>query len=285
MVRRFVDAAKAPTKQEAWSDVKDNISDDGSSVVSEDSEDDLLSTRDDDDDDDETNENMNDPSPVNSPGARTSGEDEMSDSSEEESDSDDSTENSDTVTQSTFRERNGQVWAATCPPPSKTLACNIRHTKEGPVGNVKDVENEVDAFTCFIDEDMLKQVLKHTNNRARRDLRAKGKNPDEWAPVDLCEIRGIVGLLYLIGVYRSQHELLRSLWSSGPSGRAIFPGSFGRNHFKQLVANLRFDSREDRNTDDTFAPFRRMWKQFVENCRKCYVVSAFVTVDEQLIPF
>ena len=207
----------------------------------------------------------------------------MSDSSEAECD--DSTESSNTETQSTFRGRNNQVWAATCPPPSRTRACNIRHTREGPVGNAKDIKNEVDAFTCFIDEDMLKQVVKHTNNRARRDLRANGKNPDEWAPVDLCEIRGIVGLLYLIGVYRSQHESLRSLWSSGPSGRAIFPASFGRNRFEQLVANLRFDSREDRNTDDKFAPFRRMWEQFVENCRKCYVVSAFVTVDEQLIPF
>ena len=198
---------------------------------------------------------MNDPSPVNSPGARTSGEDEMSDSSEEESDSDDSTESSDTLTESTFRERNGQVWIVTCPPPSKTRACNIRHTREGPVGNAKDIENEVDAFTCFIDEIMLKQVVKHTSDRARRDLRAKGKNPDEWAPVDLCEIRGIVGLQYLIGVYHSQHKSLRSLWSSGPSGRAIFPASFGRNRFEQLVANLRFDSREDRNTDDKFAPF------------------------------
>ena len=107
---------------------------------------------------------MNDPSPVNSPGAWTSGEDEMSDSSEEESDSDDSTESSDTVTQSTFRGRNGQVWAATCSPPSRTHACNIRHTRERPVRNAKDIENEVDAFTCFIDEDMLKQVVKHTNN-------------------------------------------------------------------------------------------------------------------------
>ena len=101
----------------------------------------------------------------------------------------------------------------------------------------------------------------------------------------MCEIRGIVGLLYLIGVYRSQHEPLHSLWSSGPSGRTIFPASFGRNCFEQLVANLRFDSGEDRNTDDKFAPFRRMWEQFGENCRKCSVVSAFVTVDEQLIPF
>ena len=198
MARRLVDAAKAARQLTAWSDLKDNISDDGSSDVSEDSEAG--------DDDDETNKNMSDPSPVNSPGARTSGEDEMSDSNEGESDNDDSTESSDTVTQSTFRGRNGQVWAATCPPPSRTRACNIRHTREGPVGNTKDIENEVDAFTCFIDKDMLKQVVKHTNNRAKRDLRAKGKNPDEWAPVNLCEIRGIVRLLYLIGVYRSQHE-------------------------------------------------------------------------------
>ena len=151
MARRLLDAAKAATQLVAWSDLKDNIY--GSSIVSEDSEDNLLSAG---DDDDEINEKMNDPSPVNSPGAQTSGEDEMSGSSEEESDSDDSTESSDTVTQSTFRGRNGQVWAATCPPPSRTRACNIRHTREGPVGNAKDIENEVDAFTCFIDEDMLK---------------------------------------------------------------------------------------------------------------------------------
>ena len=53
------------------------------------------------------------------------------------SDSDDSTESSDTVTQSTFRGRNVQVWAVTCPPPSRTRACNIRHTREVPVGSAK----------------------------------------------------------------------------------------------------------------------------------------------------
>ena len=98
-------------------------------------------------------------------------------------------------------------------------------------------------------------------------------------------MRGVVGLLYLIGGYRSQHESLRSLWSSSPSGRAIFPASFGRNRFEQVIANLRFDSREDRNTEDKFAAFRQMRKQFIDNCRKQYAVSAFVTVDEQLIPF
>ena len=105
-----------------------------------------------------------------------------------------------------------------------------------------------------------------------------------WVPVGLCEIRDIVGLLYLIGVYRSQHESLCSLWSSGPLGRAIFPAFFGRNWFEQVIANLRFDSG-DRNTEDKFAAFRQMWEQFIDNCGKHHAVGAFINVDEQQILF
>ena len=77
---------------------------------------------------------------------------------------------------------------------------------------------------------MLQHVVKHTSERARRDLRKRSKNPDEWMPFDLCEMKDIVDVLYLIGVYCCQHE--------------------------SLLANLGFDSREDRNTDDKSAPFR-----------------------------
>ena len=54
-----------------------------------------------------------------------------------------------------------------------------RHTTQGPVGPAKNIQNEAGAFACFIDENLLKQIVKHTNNRARKDLRAKSKNPDE----------------------------------------------------------------------------------------------------------
>ena len=95
MARRLLDAAKAATQLAVWSDLEDNILDDGIGVVSEDSEDDLLSAG---DNDDETNDNVNDPSLANSLGARTSAEDEMSDGSKEESDSDDSKDGSYIVT-------------------------------------------------------------------------------------------------------------------------------------------------------------------------------------------
>ena len=132
---------------------------------------------------------------------------------------------------------------------------------------------------------MLKHVVKHTNERARRDLRKRSKNSNEWMAFDLCAMEGIVDVLYLIGVYRCQHESLHSLWSPGPSGKAIIFASFDRNRFEQLLANLGFDSCEDRVTDDKSAPFRQMWEQFFENYRKHYAVSAYVTVYEQLRSF
>ena len=36
---------------------------------------------------------------------------------------------------------------------------------------------------------------------------------------------------------------------------------------------------------DKFAPFQCLWNRFTENCHKHYAVSAYVTIDEQLIQF
>ena len=105
MARRLLDAAKAVTQQAAWSDLEDNILDDSCSIESEDSEDDLLSAG---DNDDETNDDINDPSLVNIPGARMSAEDKLGDGGKEESDSDNSMESNYTVIQCSFRGKNGQ---------------------------------------------------------------------------------------------------------------------------------------------------------------------------------
>ncbi|CAK8690388.1 unnamed protein product [Clavelina lepadiformis] len=113
-------------------------------------------------------------------------EDELTESSDGESDSEDSAGNNDLTARSSFKERNGRVWDTTCPQPSRTRACNLRHTTKGSVDAAKKTS----------------------------------------------KMRGIVGLLSLIGVNRSQHESLRSLWSSGPLGKAIFPASFGRNRLQ-----------------------------------------------------
>ena len=141
----------------------------------------------------------------------------------------------------------------------------------------------METFLYFFDEDMLRMIIKHTNKIGKN---YKGK--DNWSPVDLDEIKGIIGIFFVIEVYRSQHESLQSMWSSGPSGRTIFSAAFGRNPFEKIVVCLRFDNRDtrlQRRQTDKFAPFRCFWNRFIENCRKHYAVSAYVTIDEQLMPF
>ena len=102
-----------------------------------------------------------------------------------------------------------------------------------------------EVFMLFISENILRQVAKYTNVYAQKYSEANAKNPNDLTPVDLCQIKAVVGLLFLFGVYRSQHKSLCSLWSSDISGRFIFPAAFERNRFEQIAAYLQFDIQKN----------------------------------------
>ena len=97
-----------------------------------------------------------------------------------------------------------------------------------------------EVFMLFINENILRQVAKYTNVYAQKYSEANAKNPNDLTPVDLCQIKVVVGL-FLFGVYRSQHKSLCLLWSSDIFGRFIFPAAFELNRFEQIAAYLRFD--------------------------------------------
>ena len=87
-----------------------------------------------------------------------------------------------------FTDKNGNVRYTDCPPPSRTRACNLRHTVEGPLGNAKLIGEEVEALLCFFEEDMLRMIIEHTNKYGEN---YNGK--DNWSPVDLDETKSILG--------------------------------------------------------------------------------------------
>ena len=45
-----------------------------------------------------------------------------------------------------FTGKDGKVRSADCPPPSRTRACNLKHTVEGLFGKAKLIGEEVEAF-------------------------------------------------------------------------------------------------------------------------------------------
>ena len=66
-----------------------------------------------------------------------------------------------------YASKNGLVWLSAQPPTSRTRACNIRHTREGPSSGAKEVESEMDVFMCFMDNEILYMVIENTNKYGR----------------------------------------------------------------------------------------------------------------------
>ena len=90
---------------------------------------------------------------------QTSVEDRFPDSGEEESSSQDSADSNNFPTRSSFKGINCHGWITTCPSPSRTQIDKLKHTTEGPIIAAKIIQNKVDAFAGFTDEDILKKVI------------------------------------------------------------------------------------------------------------------------------
>lgn len=51
---------------------------------------------------------------------------------------------------------------------------------------------------------------------------------------------------------------------------------------------FRFDdksTREERRSQDNFAPIRELWEPFIQTCRNNYKCGTYATIDEQLMGF
>ena len=132
---------------------------------------------------------------------------------------------------------------------------------------------------------MLSHILKYTNQHAAAHYARKKV---QWDPIDMIELKDFVGILYLLGVSKENHENIRNLWSDGPMARPVFEATTSVNRFEIIRCHLRFDSidtREERRARDKFAPFRKLWNFFESKCRENYKPLAEVCIDEQLIPF
>ena len=102
------------------------------------------------------------------------------------------------------------------------------------------------AFRLFIDEPMLLSIQKYTITHGQTD----DKNFSEW-------------------------------------GHLIFSKTINRNCYKELMNHLRFDNcstRCERRQKDKFCLLLETWNNFIENCKKCYVPSFDLAIEEQLFP-
>ena len=147
------------------------------------------------------------------------------------------------------------------------------------------------VFSSLFTTEMEDLVIKYTNMYARQYIADHephgGWYTERWKDIDRQEFRAFVGCLVFAGVSHAQHEALEELWSQD-TGRPFLYATMSLKRFQIIMKFLRFDdttTRAERRTSDKLAPIRELWELFQEQCRQCYSPGAFLTVDEQLIPF
>jgi hypothetical protein len=159
---------------------------------------------------------------------------------------------------------------------------NVMHINPGPTRfATRNVDSPMSAFELFMRGPILDEIEKWTNS--------EGKNvfADNWKDIVRDEMFCYLGVLILIGVYRSKNEPISELWNQ-ERGRPIISGSMARDRFQQISRVLRFDDasgRRQRHTTDKLAPIRTVFDMWEATLEDSYVPFENVTVDEQLLTY
>ncbi|XP_041850284.1 uncharacterized protein LOC121645717 [Melanotaenia boesemani] len=159
--------------------------------------------------------------------------------------------------------------------PSRCLA-------EGPTDYARRRIHDIQScLELFVTEEILQLVLGYTNLDGQRT------DGEGWEDISMMELKAFIGLLILVGVYRSRDETTRSLWAEG-TGRAIFKATMSQKKFGKIAAMLRFDDqlhRPRRMIDTRLAAIWPVWESWAPRLQMVYNPGVEVCVDEQLVPF
>jgi hypothetical protein len=192
-----------------------------------------------------------------------------------------------------FIAKSGMKWDTVSPviPNRRRLQQNIVREHAGPTGKAKEAKSIEEIFSLFVTNDMVDMIVKYTNQEGQRLTATWNENhPDQqkaFLDTNNIEIKAVIGLMLLRGVYHSHHERLSDMWSEA-TGRPVFRATMSRERFKLILRMMRFDdrsTRDQRRQHDKFAPIRVMFDIFNGKCREMFTLSENVTIDETLRRF
>lgn len=208
---------------------------------------------------------------------RSSGD---SDANNEDEDSDDQAN----TNGQTFVSKNKQVWHAAPVKLSQGRLGqqNILREKSGPTRYAnREVDSIYSAFLIFFRQPLMKIIVKWTNVEGNTVF------GNRWKEIDQNELQKFVGVLILIGAYKSRNEEISQLWSK-KDGRKIFNDIMSRNRFQNILRVIRFDNageRRKKRSPDKLQPIREYFEIWNDYLQDAYIPSWCMTVDEQLVTF
>ncbi|KAK9703520.1 Transposase IS4 [Popillia japonica] len=185
---------------------------------------------------------------------RSSGD---SDANNEDEDSDDQAN----TNGQTFVSKNKQVWHAAPVKLSQGRLGqqNILREKSGPTRYAnREVDSIYSAFLIFFREPLMKIIVKWINVEGNTVF------GNRWKEIDQNELQKFVGVLILIGAYKSRNEEISQLWSK-KDGRKIFNDIMSRNRFQNILRVISNCDKKLRKRRNFIIELGKQLAQYQEN--------------------
>ncbi|XP_022913435.1 piggyBac transposable element-derived protein 4-like [Onthophagus taurus] len=178
-------------------------------------------------------------------------------------------------------------WNKKLAPKHERVPENLLKHLPSPRTATKNLISEIDIWSYFFNEGMLKVIVDCTNQHISGTKSHFSRERDA-EDTNIHEIKALLGLIYMAGVLKANRLNARELFSTQGCGIEIFRLTMSINRFLFLMRNVRFDNketREQRKEIDKLAPIRQIFDNFVVNCQSAYSPFHCVTIDEKLEGF
>ncbi|KAL7868524.1 hypothetical protein SRHO_G00099080 [Serrasalmus rhombeus] len=189
---------------------------------------------------------------------------------------------------SSYRSTSGFQWS--CRPQTsattRTAARNIMPAfTPGPTPEASNADTPEKSFTLFVEDQIIDEIVTWTNIRIDAVAAKYLKRTATIQRTTAAEVRAMLGIFIFSGCQKDNHLSTKEMWN--PSiGAPVYRAAMSEGRFSFLLACLRFDdpdTRQERKAMDKFAPIRKIWDIFFNNCKKFkYLLAGIPYLGKQV---
>ncbi|GBL92721.1 General transcription factor II-I repeat domain-containing protein 2A [Araneus ventricosus] len=180
------------------------------------------------------------------------------------------------------------IWKTTSPPQNtRTLQSNIVTYLPGVQGLAKNAVKPVECWDYLFDSEIIQLIVNSTNYQISL-TKQNYSRPRDARDTDECEIKALIGLIYMIGIKKLNHTRIEDIWASDMSGDEFIRTAMSLRRFKFLLQHIRLDDKQtrlERKKLDKLAPVRQFCDRMIQNYQRNYTVGKYATIDEKLMTF
>lgn len=163
---------------------------------------------------------------------------------------------------------------------------------ERQVGPTVDIDEPIDAFSSFFDDEILEMIVRETNRYADECIGSKEPLPlhsrlKAWKPTDISEIKTFLALQIAMGLCK--HSSIKDYWSNYWLTKTPNFGSvMSRNRFQMLTSFQHFANNQlavERGSDgyDPLFKIRNVYDHISLKCLNCYIPGKMLSIDEMMV--